>query len=148
MNDTKITDTVASHLTMGDSTADARRARDITRAFTAGLDPAASPDVADTLVLVVSELVTNALRHGGGRYTLELSAGPDTVSASVSDPSPTAPREVAPDLNGGSGGFGWHMVRRLTDSVTVAAGPGTGKTISAAMARTYGNAKEQQADAA
>ncbi|GHB05061.1 ATP-binding protein [Streptomyces chryseus] len=148
MNDTKITDTVASHLTMGDSTADVHRARDITRAFADSLDPAPSADVADTLVLVVSELVTNALRHGGGHYTLELSAGPDTVSAAVSDPSPTPPREVAPDLNDGSGGFGWHMVRRLTDSVTIAAGPGSGKTINAVMARTHGNAKEQQADGA
>ncbi|GAA1522116.1 ATP-binding protein [Streptomyces albidochromogenes] len=148
MNDTKITHTVASLLTMGDSTADVHRARDITRAFTDSLDPAPSPDLADTLVLVVSELVTNALRHGGGRYTLELSAGPDTVSVAVSDPSPTPPREVAPDLNGGSGGFGWHMVRRLTDSVTVTADPGSGKTINAMMARTRGNSEEQQADAA
>ncbi|MFD3656468.1 ATP-binding protein [Streptomyces sp. NPDC058620] len=139
MNDTKITNTVASHRTMGDSTADVHRARDVTRAFTDSLSPAPPADVADTLVLVVSELVTNALRHGGGRYTLELSASPDEVSAAVSDPSHTLPREVSPDLNGGSGGFGWHMVRRLTDSVTITAGPGSGKTINAVIVRTHGN---------
>ncbi|MBT2493810.1 ATP-binding protein [Streptomyces sp. ISL-96] len=136
MNDTKITNTVASHRTTGDSTADIRRTREIARAFTNSLSPALRTDVADTLVLVVSELVTNALRHGGGHYTLELSASPDTVSAAVTDPNPSPPREVTPDLNGGSGGFGWHMVRRLTDTVTITPGPGPGKTINALIART------------
>ncbi|MET9514719.1 ATP-binding protein [Streptomyces sp. NPDC002994] len=142
MNDTKITNAVASHRTMGDSTADIHRAREIARAFTNSLSPALGADVADTLVLVVSELVTNALRHGGGRYTLELSAGPDAVSAAVSDPNPAPPREVTPDLNGGSGGFGWHMVRRLTDGVTITLGPGPGKTINALIARPPGQSAD------
>lgn len=89
----------------------------------------------DDVALVVSELVTNALRHGGGRYTLRLSAGPDKVTAAVSDPSPAHPRECTPDLNGGSGGFGWHMVRRLTSSLTITAGPSPGKTIHAHLTR-------------
>ncbi|MBT2400877.1 ATP-binding protein [Streptomyces sp. ISL-100] len=142
MNDTKITNTVVSHRTMGDSTADIHRTREIARAFANSLSPALGADVADTLVLVVSELVTNAVRHGGGRYTLELSAGPDAVSAAVSDPNPSPPREVTPDLNGGSGGFGWHMVHRLTDCVTITPGPGPGKTINALIARTPGHSTE------
>ena len=45
-------------------------ARETTRAFLEALDqPAVDPEAADTVVLVVSELVTNALRHGGGAYT-------------------------------------------------------------------------------
>ena len=91
--------------------------------------------MADTLVLVVSALVTNALRHGGGRYTLRLSAGPDTVTAAVSDPSPARPREHTPDLDGGSGGFGWHMTRHLTTHLTITTGPGYGKTIHAQLHR-------------
>ncbi|WP_405667894.1 ATP-binding protein [Streptomyces sp. NBC_01166] len=91
--------------------------------------------MADTLVLVVSALVTNALRHGGGRYTLRLSAGPDTVTAAVSDPSPARPREHTPDLDGGSGGFGWHMTRHLTTHRTITTGPGYGKTIHAQLHR-------------
>ncbi|GAP50570.1 ATP-binding protein [Streptomyces azureus] len=52
-------------------------ARDTARAFLEGLQqPAVARDAADTVVLVVSELVTNALRHGGGRCTLELTAHP------------------------------------------------------------------------
>ncbi|WP_285574185.1 ATP-binding protein [Streptomyces sp. RTGN2] len=92
----------------------------------------------DSLVLVVSELVTNALRHGGGQYTLALSATEDTVTAEVSDRSPALPRERAPDLNGGSGGFGWHMVRRLTTGLSVIRGPGSGKTVRARIPRAPG----------
>ncbi|MFE9400083.1 ATP-binding protein [Streptomyces flavidovirens] len=98
--------------------------------------------MADTLVLVVSELVTNALRHGGGRYTLELSADPDAVSVAVSDPNPAHPCEVTPDLNDGSGGFGRHMVRRLTEGVTIAPGPGPGKAITVPIGRAAGHSAE------
>ncbi|MFC8074477.1 ATP-binding protein [Streptomyces sp. NPDC057307] len=87
------------------------RAREATRAFTDLLCPAPDPNVADTLVLVVSELVTNAVRHGGGKYTLELSADPGVLTVAVTDPTPAHPRERTPDLNGSAGGFGWHMVR-------------------------------------
>jgi signal transduction histidine kinase len=91
--------------------------------------------MADTLVLVVSELITNALRHGGGEYTLELSAGPGTVTARVTDPIPEPPRERTPDLNGGTGGFGRHMVRGLTSHLAITPGPGPGKTVHAQLVR-------------
>lgn len=119
----------------GDSAAGISQARQTARAFTDRLTPAPGPDVADSLVLVVSELVTNALRHGGGHYTLELSAGPGTVTAAVSDSNPAHPRERTPDLGGGSGGFGWHMIRRLTNHLTITPGPGPGKTIHARLPR-------------
>ncbi|MEN8654571.1 ATP-binding protein [Streptomyces sp. 21So2-11] len=80
----------------GDSAAGISRARQAARTFTDCLAPAPGPDTADTLVLVVSELVTNALRHGGGCCTLRLSAGPGTVTAAVSDPNPAHPRERTP----------------------------------------------------
>ncbi|MDD9380018.1 hypothetical protein M8Z33_25840 [Streptomyces sp. ZAF1911] len=34
------------------------------------------PECADTVILVLSELVTNALRHGGGAYALSCPVGP------------------------------------------------------------------------
>ncbi|WP_373428634.1 ATP-binding protein [Streptomyces sp. B1I3] len=76
------------------------------------------------------------LRHGGGHchYTLELSAGPDTVTAAVSDSNPAHPHERKPDLGGDSGGFGWHMIRRLTNHLTIAPSSG-GKTIHAQLSR-------------
>ncbi|MFI2617278.1 ATP-binding protein [Streptomyces sp. NPDC018584] len=110
-------------------------ARDAARAFARSLDPAPSPKAEETLALVASELATNALRHGGGRFTSELSADADAVHVAVSDPVPAPPRECTPDLNGGTGGFGWPMVRRLTQGVRITHGPGPGKTIHVRLAR-------------
>lgn len=119
----------------GDSTDSIHWARRAARAFTDRLSPTPDPHLADTLVLVVSELATNALRHGGGRFTLRLSAGPGTVTAAVSDPSPTPPRGRTPDFEGATGGFGWPMVNRLAEVLTVTPGPGAGKTVRAQFAR-------------
>lgn len=118
-----------------DSPAGVARARDASRAFARSLDPALEAEAADTLALVVSELATNAVRHGGGRYTLRLDATAESVHVAVSDPSSVLPHERTPDLSGGTGGFGWHMVRHLADDVATAPGPGQGKTIRARLDR-------------
>ncbi|MFE3249128.1 ATP-binding protein [Streptomyces sp. NPDC059209] len=138
MDSTTITTTSTPPVTTvvrGDNTDSVHRARKAARTFTDRLAPAPDAALADALVLVVSELATNALRHGGGRYTLKLSASPGTVTAAISDPNPAPPRGRAPDLNGGSGGFGWHMIRRLTDDLIITPGPGPGKTIHARLTR-------------
>ncbi|MEU1203248.1 ATP-binding protein [Streptomyces sp. NPDC005813] len=82
-----------------------------------------------------SELATNALRHGGGRYAFEPEATASAVHVAVSDLNPAFPRERAPDLNGGVGGFGWPMVRRLADEVTFTPAPGPDKTIRVRLPR-------------
>lgn len=111
-------------------------ARGTTRAFLEALrQPAVASETADTAVLVVSELVTNALRHGGGTYTLRLAAHPDTIEVAVDDPSSQAPRMRTPDLNDGTGGFGWPMVNRLARTTTVTRRPCGGKTVSALLPR-------------
>ncbi|WP_069169963.1 ATP-binding protein [Streptomyces griseus] len=112
-----------------DTPAGIARARDAARTFTESLRPEPTDETAQTLTLLVSELTTNALRHGGGRFTLRLGATADAVHVAVSDPSPLAPRERTPDLNGGTGGCGWHMIRRLASDVAVTGGPGGGKTV-------------------
>ncbi|MFE5516035.1 ATP-binding protein [Streptomyces sp. NPDC056529] len=119
----------------GESPADISRARDAADAFARSLEPALSAQVKQTLALVVTELATNALRHGGGRFTMRLSVGTNMVNIAMSDPSPVPPRERAPDLNGGTGGFGWHMIRRLAIHVALAPGPGVGKTIYVGLLR-------------
>ncbi|WND32922.1 ATP-binding protein [Streptomyces sp. BB1-1-1] len=118
-----------------DSPAGVPRAREVARTFADNLEPAPAAETAETLALVVSELATNALRHGGGRYRMRLHADQDTLHVAMSDPNPTPPRERTPDLNGGTGGFGWHMVRRLTSSIAITHGPGLGKTIHATLPR-------------
>jgi anti-sigma regulatory factor (Ser/Thr protein kinase) len=47
---------------------------------------------ADTAVLLVSELVTNALRHGGGPHELVVALDADGVTVTVGDRSPASPR--------------------------------------------------------
>ncbi len=109
-------------------------ARESARNFLDGLVPAMAAEAADTVVLVVSELVTNALRHGGGTYTLELTAHPDSIEVAVRDRSSQTPRMRTPDLNDGTGGFGWPMVNRLARATAVNRQAG-GKTVSAFLAR-------------
>ena len=57
----------------------------------------------DGAAVVVSELVTNAVRHGGGCLALHVEAhGPD-VTLSVADGSSVVPRRREPDGSGGRG---------------------------------------------
>ncbi|MEU3063347.1 ATP-binding protein [Streptomyces subrutilus] len=110
-------------------------AREGARAFLEGLVRPIAAEVADALVLIVSELVTNALRHGGGACTLDLTAHPDTIEVAVHDRSPHEPRTRTPDLHGGTGGFGWPMVNRLARATAVTRRTAGGKTVSALLAR-------------
>ncbi|MGA5069144.1 ATP-binding protein [Streptomyces exfoliatus] len=117
------------------STTSIAGARDSARAFLEGLVPALASEAAETVVLVVSELVTNALRHGGGTCTMDLTAHPDSIEVAVHDPSPQVPRMRTPDLNGGTGGFGWPMVNRLARTTAVTRQATGGKTVSALLPR-------------
>ncbi|MFI7238568.1 ATP-binding protein [Streptomyces cyaneofuscatus] len=111
-------------------------AREKARSFLEDLqEPTVTPAAADAVLLVVSELVTNALRHGGGSYTLRLIAHPDLIEVAVDDPSPQAPRTRTPDLTGATGGFGWRMVTHLARTTAVIHRPAGGKTVSAFLAR-------------
>ncbi|MFF9342302.1 ATP-binding protein [Streptomyces sp. NPDC014773] len=109
--------------------------RDRARSFLEGLVPTLASEAADTVVLVVSELVTHALRHGGGTCALGLAARPDSIEAAVHDPSLHAPRTCAPDLDGGTGGFGRPMVNRLATATSVTCRASGGKTVSASLPR-------------
>ncbi|MFJ4923786.1 ATP-binding protein [Streptomyces sp. NPDC088725] len=113
----------------------AAEARDATYGFLAGLYPTPSPHTSQDLVLVVSELVTNALRHAGQVTALHLRADRRSLQIVVDDPSSAHPLDRTPDLTGHTGGFGWPMVRRLAEKVTVHSRPGGGKSVRAVLAR-------------
>ncbi|MEV5972145.1 ATP-binding protein [Streptomyces sp. NPDC051921] len=108
----------------------AQARRSVRRALTSGT--AAVSAQVDDVLLVASELVTNAQRHAGGVTGFALAVGRDSVTVSVSDSSPRTPRyTLSPDLR--PGGFGWPIVLHLCREVTVDVGPG-GKTVRAVVA--------------
>ncbi|MET8682620.1 ATP-binding protein [Streptomyces sp. NPDC004732] len=110
-------------------------ARDLTRAFVAGLHPAVGDQNASSVELVVSELVTNVVRHARGTLcSLRLQARRDVITVAVSDADPRLPQAREPDLAGDAGGFGWPMVQHLARVVTVSL-DATSKTIRAELAR-------------
>ena len=78
---------------------------DVARALTGDHTPTPAESV-DELVLIASELATNALRHGGGSATVHLSTDGPTYLLEVVDRTPGAPPQVAVDRDNGDGGFG------------------------------------------
>ncbi|MFF5897586.1 ATP-binding protein [Streptomyces argenteolus] len=87
---------------------------------------------ADAL-LVTSELVTNAFRHGGGLTGFSARIQGDELLLAVADGSPDFPvnRRQPPDQYT-VGGYGWPMVNRLTKSLSVTS-TASGKCIEAVV---------------
>lgn len=88
-------DTMSVNVATVRSATSAAGTRESARAFLDRLVHPIATEAADTVVLVVSELVTNTLRHGGGTCLLNLTAHPDSIEG----PSTTAirgPRICAP----------------------------------------------------
>ncbi|SEK45755.1 ATP-binding protein [Streptacidiphilus jiangxiensis] len=73
------------------------------------------PEATDDVLLVVSELLSNASRHAGGTLVLEarrLTAR--SVRVEVFDRSSTLPTPSSPDYAGQTGGYGLRIVHRLS----------------------------------
>jgi anti-sigma regulatory factor (Ser/Thr protein kinase) len=90
-------------------------------------------EIHDDLVLVVSEMVTNAVRHAGPPVALEIQTDPDAVLIAVKDGSPNRPRprDAGQDAEGGRG-------LMLVDALSVEHGvrpDPPGKTVWAAVKR-------------
>ncbi|MDO0929235.1 ATP-binding protein [Streptomyces sp. TG1A-8] len=84
--------------------------------------------------LVVSELVTNAVKHAPGPLGLRLEVSPDAVALriTVTDTSTQAPRQRPPDPRR-VGGHGLHLVNLLCDGLEVTPLP-HGKRVTATVA--------------
>ncbi|MCB5164577.1 ATP-binding protein [Streptomyces bambusae] len=95
---------------------------------------------ADDVLLVVSELVTNACRHAGGVDEVRVQVCRGELMVEVADGSDAVPAEPADEAKGESGGYGCQLVTALADrwGVTSRTAPGTtetcGKTVYAGFA--------------
>ncbi|MEU7728023.1 ATP-binding protein [Streptomyces sp. NPDC040724] len=91
--------------------------------------PAFPPVAVDAALLVISELVTNAVRHTSGGCVLDLHRTAGGVDVAVTDTSSAEPRLRQPGRQG-EGGWGWHLVNRLATGVEIRhRGGRDGKTI-------------------
>ncbi|QFZ72530.1 ATP-binding protein [Streptomyces fagopyri] len=85
------------------------------------------------LLLVVSELVTNAIRHGGGLAGFRATPTEEGVRLAVRDNSDVVPAGAFGLASIPEGyrpnGYGWPLIIRLAREVTVEPSPGGGKTI-------------------
>jgi anti-sigma regulatory factor (Ser/Thr protein kinase) len=90
-----------------------------------GLDRALREDT----VLLATELVTNAVRHGRSEVSVRLWPGPDVVRVEVSDANPHRPEPGGYDLDA-EDGRGLLIVGALSSRWGTAPLPGgTGKTV-------------------
>ncbi|MFJ2812503.1 ATP-binding protein [Streptomyces sp. NPDC087294] len=114
-------------------------ARDFARQalYAWGWLPAASADrraAAEDVLLVVSELVTNACLHAEGPDELRIGCGNKVIRVEVSDRGAGQPAPRTPHRSGRPGGHGMFIVQRLCLDWGVARTPGaTGKTVWAEL---------------
>jgi anti-sigma regulatory factor (Ser/Thr protein kinase) len=94
-----------------------RARRDVEDALAAsGIDGRTAGD----LLLLVSELVTNAVRHARTeRFEVRLAVGPDAVRLEVHDDGAGFEPRIRPSQDGG-GGYGLFIVDRIADRWGVA----------------------------
>ncbi|OEJ30390.1 ATP-binding protein [Streptomyces subrutilus] len=103
---------------------DARQvARDVLSAHGVGERLAAD------VLLVVSELVSNAVRHAGGVTGFHVRHLRDCVAVDVSDATSACPRAPGTPAEV-PGGFGWQLVNRIAARTEIRCGL-AGKTITA-----------------
>ena len=93
-------------------------------------------EVLDDLLLVVSELVTNAVRHGAPPVRLEVLADDDVVRVAVGDGATAVPVPRTVDAEA-EGGRGMTLVDLLAREHGVHSQP-SGKTVWAAVTRPGG----------
>ena len=85
-------------------------------------------DVVEVALLLASELVTNAIRHGKGVVQLVVKKFSGRLCVEVSDTGPGRPTARNPDSHH-AGGRGLLLVERLANEWGVAPSPGGGKTV-------------------
>ncbi|MEE1825166.1 ATP-binding protein [Streptomyces sp. BE20] len=89
------------------------------------------PALYEDTLLVVSELVTNAVRHTGGPGNVRLSSDASGIAVTVSDTSRLLPVPRPAEPGVATSGLGLGLVAALCDCLYTTLGPGGGKTVHA-----------------
>lgn len=123
---------------------DTRAPAQARRATRAALTAWRLPELVDAVVLAVSELVTNAVRHGRPVVSLELlRRSPQQVRVAVHDGDPTEPPlaldAVDPDAERGRG---LAIVRELADGIAVEQVSDDGKVVRVDFDASRGREQE------
>ena len=86
------------------------------------------PDLVEAATLMVSELVTNSIRHATGPVAITLEVTADRLRIDVSDPGPGTPsvRSPAPGENSGRG---LRIIAELADDWGLTSNPETGNNV-------------------
>jgi anti-sigma regulatory factor (Ser/Thr protein kinase) len=98
------------------------------RAVVRRLGPRLGASVTAEIVLLVSELVTNAYRHSGAAdqpIRVAVWIEDDRIHCEVADQGPGFPPQPVPAAERGEGGWGLHILDQLADRWGVRAGPPT-----------------------
>jgi anti-sigma regulatory factor (Ser/Thr protein kinase) len=103
-----------------------RRARELARSLVA--KGAVTAATAEAAVLVVSELVSNAIVHAASEVELDIDTGPGGVHVTVHDDSPDAPMAKG-SLPHDPGGRGLAIVDQLADRWGWTSVEGNGKEV-------------------
>lgn len=128
------------HLALGSASGTVPLARDFTRQLLHewGWLPAATADrraAAEDVLLVVSELVTNACLHAEGPESLRVLRLAGVLRLEVADRGAGQPAPRTPHRAGRPGGHGMFIVQRLCRSWGIDRVPGApGKTVWAELA--------------
>jgi two-component sensor histidine kinase len=76
---------------------------------------AEAADLDDNVVLVLDEMASNALRHGGGGVVARLAPrGRSSWLVEVCDEAPVAPPTPAVDRDPSQGGLGLHLIAEMS----------------------------------
>lgn len=109
------------------------QARDHVREFLAADGHAVAPGTLRDSLLVVSELVTNAVVHAPGPCVLHVGYDHGALAIAVRDTSPALPVPRVPNPAAADGGFGWHLLTSLTSRIDVQPHADGGKTVTAVL---------------
>ncbi|GAA0673667.1 ATP-binding protein [Kitasatospora atroaurantiaca] len=72
-------------------------------------------DAVDDVLLIASEVLSNACLHAGGPTEMVITVSDRVLRVEVLDADPRAPDPRVPQRQGAPGGHGLHIVQRLSD---------------------------------